>query len=102
MYTHIHALHLVLKLHRTPVLGSQAPQFKDPVLKNDTIEHPKGRGTWSAQSVKRLALAQVMISGSLDQTPHWALCSGGSLLFSPSAPPPALVLLSYKNKSLGK
>ena len=43
------------------------------------------RGTWVAQWVKPLPLAQVMISGSWDRAPHRALCSTGSLLPSLSA-----------------
>ena len=37
-------------------------------------------GTWVAQSVKHLPLAQVMILGSWDPAAHGALCSVGSLL----------------------
>ena len=57
-------------------------------------------GAWVAQSVKHLPLAQVMISGSWDQSPHQAPCSvlsGESASPSPSASPPALSL-SLTNK----
>ena len=37
-------------------------------------------GTWVPQWVKPLLSAQVMISGSWDQAPRWALHSVGSLL----------------------
>ena len=37
-------------------------------------------GTSLAQSVEGLPSAQVMISGSWDEAPHWAPCSAGSLL----------------------
>ena len=40
----------------------------------------QNRGTWVAQSVKRLPLAQVMIPGSWDPGPHWAPCSSRNLL----------------------
>ena len=45
-----------------------------------------------AQSVKRLSLAQVMISGSWDQVPHRALYSAVSLLLP--LPPPYSCFLS--------
>ena len=38
------------------------------------------RGTWVAQSLKRLPLAQVIIPGSWDRALHRVLCSAGSLL----------------------
>ena len=38
------------------------------------------RGSWVAQLVKHLLPAQIMISGSWDWAPHWALCSVESLL----------------------
>ena len=38
------------------------------------------QGAWVAQSVKHLPSAQVMIPGSWDWAPHWAPCSGGTLL----------------------
>ena len=38
------------------------------------------RGVWVAQLVKCLPLAQVIIPESLDQAPHQAPCSAGSLL----------------------
>ena len=40
------------------------------------------KGHLSAQWVKHLPLAQVMISGSSDGAPHWAPRSTGSLLLS--------------------
>ena len=43
-------------------------------------------GTWVAQSIKRLNLAQVMISGLQDWTPSGTLHSVGSLLEIPSLP----------------
>ena len=39
------------------------------------------RSTWVAQSVKRRPLIQIMIPGSWDGAPSWALCSEGSLPF---------------------
>ena len=52
-----------------------------------------------AQQVKYLPLAQAMISGSWDQVPRWALCSGESASPSPftSALAPSLSL-SLSNK----
>ena len=61
-------------------------------------------GTWKAQwkvPGKPLPLAQVMISGSWDRDPHWALCSAGSLLPPLSllaALPPCNLCLSNKLK----
>ena len=56
-------------------------------------------GTWVAQSVKHLPLAQVMIPGSCDGAPHQPPCSAdGLLLPSPSAPPPACALLCSVSK----
>ena len=57
------------------------------------------RGTWGAQSVKHLPLAQVMISGSWDWAPREAPCPMGCLLLPLSAH--ALVLcLSQINRIL--
>ena len=47
-----------------------------------------------AQSVKHLPLAQVVISGSWNQVPHWALCSAGSLLLPLPLSLPLIMLLS--------
>ena len=47
-------------------------------------------GTWVAQSVKHLPLAQVLIPGSWDRAPNLVLCSVESLLLPlllPAAPP---------------
>ena len=52
------------------------------------------RGTWVAQSVKHLPLAQVMISVSWDQTPRQALCSAGSLLRPSTSHSPSVLFLS--------
>ena len=47
------------------------------------------RGAWGAQSVKRLPLVHVMISGSWDGALCQASCSAGSLLlFLPLTTPP--------------
>ena len=55
------------------------------------------RGTWVAQSVEHLPLALVMISGSWDRTPCWALLSEESASPSPFATlPPHLWSLSLK------
>ena len=48
----------------------------------------KMRGTWVAQSVKHLPLAQHMILGSLDPALCWAPCSVGSLLLPHPLPLP--------------
>ena len=48
------------------------------------------RGAWGG-SVKQLPLAQVMISGSWDQAPSWALCSVRSLLLHLLLPFPLLM-----------
>ena len=48
--------------------------------KQTNIQKCIPRGSWVAQSVKRLPLAQVMISGSRDQAPHRAPCSVANLL----------------------
>ena len=59
------------------------------------------RGAWVAQWVKPLPLAQVMISGSWDQAPHWTLCSAGILLLPLSLPgslPTCDLSLSLSNK----
>lgn len=53
--------------------------------------------------VKLLPSAQVIVSGSWDQTPHWAPCSAGNLRLP--LPLPLLVLslsLSQINKILKK
>ena len=56
------------------------------------------KGTWVAQWVKPLPLAQVMISGFWDRALHQVLCSSGSLLLPlPPAAPPACAL-SVSNK----
>ena len=58
-------------------------------------------GTWVAQLVKHLPLAQVMISRSWDGGLHWTCCSVGSLLLSLPLLLPLLVLsqsLSLLNK----
>lgn len=47
-----------------------------------------GTPGWFSQLIKYLPLAQVMISGPLDQASHQAPCWGGGAA-SPSAPPPA-------------
>ena len=51
-------------------------------------------GTWVAQLVKRLPLAQIMISGSWDGAPGQVPCSEGSLLLPLPLPSlaPALIL----------
>ena len=57
-------------------------------------------GTWVAQSVKCLPLAQVMILRSWDQALLWALSSAGSLLLPLPLPLPRLCasILSLSNK----
>jgi len=70
------------------------PGLVDSCLKSCVL-----RDAWVAQSVKRLPLAQVMIPESWDQVPHWAPCSGGSLLLPLPAAPPACAL-SLTNKIL--
>ncbi|XP_054365653.1 protein YIPF4 isoform X1 [Mirounga angustirostris] len=52
------------------------------------------KGTWVAQLVKRLPLAQVMILESLDRVPHRAPCSAGGLLL-PLTLPPLMCSLSF-------
>ena len=61
------------------------------------------RGTWGAQSVEHVPLAQVLILESWNQTPHRAPCSAGSLLLLLPLLLPLLVLsraLSNKYKIL--
>ena len=53
-------------------------------------------GTWVAQLVGYLPLAQVVIPGSWDQALSQALCSAGDLLLSPSVPPHCLCSLCNK------
>ena len=54
---------------------------------------------WVSQLVKHLPSAQVMISGSWDQTLHWAPYSVGSLLLSLPLPlPPLMHSVSQINK----
>ena len=59
------------------------------------------RGTWVAQLVKHLPLAQVMVPGSWDQVQHRAAYSVGSLLFPfplPASPPTCAHSLSLSLK----
>ena len=51
-------------------------------------------GTWVAQSIKCLPLAQVMISGSLE--PHPAPCPMGSLLLPLLLPLPLSLSVCHK------
>ena len=62
-----------------------------PMLVHITMEvNVKSKRNWVAQSVKWLPSAWVMISGSWNHAPHWALCSMGSLLLP--LPLPATLL----------
>ena len=67
-----------------------------------SLKSKKGGGrAWVAQWVGPLPLAQVMVSGSWDQAPRWALCSVGSLLPPLSLPaslPTCDLSLSLSNK----
>ena len=58
-------------------------------------------GTWVAQLVKPLPLAQVMISESWDPVPCWAPCSAGGLLLPLPVPlaPPFMLTLSFSQIS---
>ena len=47
----------------------------------------RNQGTWVAQSVKRLLLAQILFLGSWNRALHGALCSAG-VSFSFSLRPP--------------
>ena len=67
----------------------------------------KFKGTWVAQSVKYLSLAQVTIPGSWDQILHQAPCirlliSGESASPSPSAPLPHALSLSLSHSFSNK
>ena len=55
---------------------------------------------WVALSVKRLPLAQVMILGSWNGVPCWALCWAGSPLLPLSLPLPLACALSLSNKQI--
>ena len=58
-------------------------------------------GTWVAQLVEHLPLAQIVISGSWDWAPHWAPGSAESLflpLLLPLPPPTCAVSLSLSNE----
>ena len=61
---------------------------------------PQPRGTWVAQSVKRLTLAQVMISQILSSSPGIGVCAEAQSLepasdsVSPSLSAPPLLMLS--------
>ena len=68
------------------------------------VKERNSRGTWAAQSIKYLPLAQVMITESWDPDLHGVPCSVGSPLLSlsvsvslsPSPPPPCSFYLSNK------
>ena len=74
-----------------------ARSWDRPSLLGDSREqifNNQQRGTWVAQSVKHLPLAQVMISGSWDGAPCQGPCSVGSLFLPLSLllHPPFLIM----------
>ena len=89
---------------RKMLRNSEVAEQQDGQIPNSSgYQETKYGGTWVAQSVKHLPLAQVMIPGSWDQAPHWAPFSEGSLLLPlplplPAAPPAYVLSLSQSNK----
>ena len=84
---------LSLPLHPCPCHHTLS-QVNKCILKKKSY-----RGTWVAQSVKRLPTTQIMIPGSWDRALHWAPCSAGSLLLPlPLSLPPLTCALSLSNK----
>ena len=66
-----------------------------PMLGIEFISKTNKQGHLGGSAVKRLPLAQVMISGSWDLAPCWASCSERSLLLPLPLPfPPFLLSLS--------
>ena len=77
---------------------SRKYQSVNPHPKEDALDMYKksSRGTWVAQSIKCLPLAQVMILGSWDGALCLAPCSVRSLLLSLPLPPACDLYLSNK------
>ena len=64
--------------------------YHTPITGNPKTKRTTSRGSW---------MAQIMISGSWDQAPHWALCSVGNLLLPfPLQPPLPVCSLCQINK----